>query len=150
MSGERIIIEAEIRTRIRGLDLGDRGGGVGSRVGSREIAAGGCSAKWVPPRQSRASAYNQLGPTTIMMPRARLQDEVGQESEWHSRVIRRYQRRTERVDRAILGLYLSGINTWRCAERWRRGCAGRRYQGWVSRLVGRMQISGEESEASWS
>jgi transposase-like protein len=60
-----------------------------------------------------------LGPTTIMMPRARVRDEEGQESEWHSRVIRRYQRRTERVDGAILGLYLSGTNTRRL-----RGSAG--------------------------
>jgi putative transposase len=88
-----------------------------------------------------------LGPTTLTMPRARLHDEEGQESEWHSRVIRRYQRRTERVDGAILGLYLGGINTRRL-----RGALAPLLRGAplskdaVSRLVGRMR---EEFEA-WS
>jgi putative transposase len=88
-----------------------------------------------------------LGPTTIMMPRARLQDEDGQEREWQCRVIRRYQRRTERVDGAILGLYLSGVNSRRL-----RGALAPLLRGAplskdaVSRLVGRMR---EEFEA-WS
>jgi hypothetical protein len=67
-------------------------------------------------------------------------DEEGQESEWHSRVIRRYQRRTERVDGAILGLYLSGTNTRRL-----RGALAPLLRGAplskdaVSRLVGRLR-----------
>ena len=48
-----------------------------------------------------------------MLPRARLKGAEGAESEWHSRIIPRYQRRTERVDGALLGAYLSGINTRR-------------------------------------
>ena len=39
-----------------------------------------------------------LGKTTIKLPRARLKGSEGAESEWHSRIIRRYQRRTDRVD----------------------------------------------------
>jgi hypothetical protein len=35
------------------------------------------------------------------------------EREWQSEAIPRYQRRTSRVDEAILGLYLSGANTRR-------------------------------------
>ena len=54
-----------------------------------------------------------VGKTTIMLPRARLKGAEGAESEWHSRIIPRYQRRTERVDAALLGTYLSGINTRR-------------------------------------
>ena len=54
-----------------------------------------------------------LGATTITMPRARIEDAQGQSREWHSRMIPRYQRRTERVDEAILGVYLSGTNTRR-------------------------------------
>ena len=54
-----------------------------------------------------------LGATTITMPRARIEDAKGQRREWHSRMITRYQRRTERVDEAILGIYLSGTNTRR-------------------------------------
>jgi hypothetical protein len=47
------------------------------------------------------------------MPRARIEDAQGHSREWHSRMIPRYQRRTERVDEAILGVYLSGTNTRR-------------------------------------
>ena len=54
-----------------------------------------------------------LGPTTIHMPRARLQQADGSTTEWHSQAVRRYQRRTELVDEAILGVYLSGTNTRR-------------------------------------
>jgi putative transposase len=54
-----------------------------------------------------------LGATTIAMPRARIEDHEGRRREWRSRMIPRYQRRTERVDEAILGVYLSGTNTRR-------------------------------------
>ena len=37
------------------------------------------------------------------MPRARMEDAQSQSREWRSRMIPRYQRRTERVDEAILG-----------------------------------------------
>ncbi len=33
--------------------------------------------------------------------------------EWSSRIVPRYQRRTQRIDEAILGVYLSGGNTRR-------------------------------------
>src|SRR2546422_9910548 len=48
-----------------------------------------------------------LGPTTLQVPRARLQRAAGETEEWRSRVLPRYQRRTARVDEAILGVYLS-------------------------------------------
>jgi len=54
-----------------------------------------------------------LGATTIAMPRARIEGADGRRREWRSRMIPRYQRRTERVDEAILGVYLSGTNTRR-------------------------------------
>jgi putative transposase len=54
-----------------------------------------------------------LGRTTIAMPRARMVGEDGHLGEWRSRMIPRYRRRTERVDEAILGVYLSGTNTRR-------------------------------------
>ena len=61
------------------------------------------------PRQLTTS----LGRTTIEMPRARLKNEDGSTREWQSRTIGRYQRRTDRVDESILGVYLSGTNTRR-------------------------------------
>jgi len=81
-----------------------------------------------------------LGATTITMPRARIEDAQGQSREWHSRMIPRYQRRTERVDEAILGVYLSGTNTRRL-----RGALAPLLRGAplskdaVSRLVGRLR-----------
>src|SRR5439155_665548 len=54
-----------------------------------------------------------LGPTTITMPRARLATDDGGMTEWASAAVPRYQRRTARVDEAILGVYLSGGNTRR-------------------------------------
>src|SRR5258708_19619593 len=51
-----------------------------------------------------------LGPTTIAMPRARLEGEDGRRREWRSAIIPRYQGRTERVDQPILALYLRATN----------------------------------------
>ena len=81
-----------------------------------------------------------LGPTTIALPRARIESADGARSEWRSRMIPRYQRRTERVDEAILGVYLSGTNTRRL-----RGALAPLLRGAalskdaVSRLVGRLR-----------
>jgi putative transposase len=51
-----------------------------------------------------------LGPTTFALPRARVRTEDGTTQEWRSAVVPRYQRRTARVDEALLGVYLSGTN----------------------------------------
>ena len=88
-----------------------------------------------------------LGATTIAMPRARLEGADGLSREWRSRMIPRYQRRTERVDEAILGVYLSGTNTRRL-----RGALSPLLRGAplskdaVSRLVGRLR----EDFAAWA
>jgi putative transposase len=81
-----------------------------------------------------------LGATTFAMPRARMEADNGRDYEWQSRIIQRYQRRTERVDEAILGVYLSGTNTRRL-----RGALAPLLRGAplskdaVSRLVGRLR-----------
>jgi transposase-like protein len=54
-----------------------------------------------------------LGRTTIDMPRARMERADGTTREWRSAIIDRYQRRTRRVDEAILGVYVGGTNTRR-------------------------------------
>ena len=105
-------IEAEIRDRIRGMieTIVDEeleavlGAGRSERVDARTGYRHGA-------RERQLST--SLGKTTIKLPRARLKSADGAESEWHSRIIPRYQRRTERVDAALLGTYLSGINTRR-------------------------------------
>jgi len=81
-----------------------------------------------------------LGPTTIAMPRARVQQADGTRTEWRSETVRRYQRRTTRVDEAILGVYLAGGNTRRI-----KGALAPLLRGGplskdaVSRLVGRLR-----------
>src|SRR6202166_1089805 len=88
-----------------------------------------------------------LGATTIAMPRARIEDDDGRRRQWRSRMIPRYQRRTERVDEAILGVYLSGTNTRRL-----RGALAPLLRGAplskdaVSRLVGRLR----EDFSAWA
>lgn len=132
-------IEAEIRDRIRGMieTIVDEeleaalGAGRSQRVGARTGYRHGARE-----RQLTTS----LGKTAIKLPRARLKGGDGTESEWHSRIIPRYQRRTERVDAALLGTYLSGINTRRL-----RGALSPLLRGAplskdaVSRLVGRLR-----------
>jgi putative transposase len=81
-----------------------------------------------------------LGPTTIEMPRARVRQADGTSIEWRSATVRRYQRRTTRVDEAILGVYLAGGNTRRI-----KGALAPLLRGGplskdaVSRLVGRLR-----------
>src|SRR5437899_5366001 len=80
-----------------------------------------------------------LGPTTFAMPRARVRTPEGGTAEWRSELVPRYQRRSERVDEAILGVYLSGTNTRRI-----KGALAPLLRGGplskdaVSRLVGRL------------
>ena len=80
-----------------------------------------------------------LGRTTFTMPRARVRTAEGETTEWRSALVPRYQRRSERVDEAILGVYLSGTNTRRI-----KGALAPLLRGGplskdaVSRLVGRL------------
>src|SRR5438132_8220000 len=79
------------------------------------------------------------GPTTYALPRARVKTAEGATAEWRSELVPRYQRRSERVDEAILGVYLSGTNTRRI-----KGALAPLLRGGplskdaVSRLVGRL------------
>lgn len=73
-------------------------------------------------RRSRVLTTS-VGATSFSMPRARIREEAGGSREWRSRVVERYQRRTARVDEAILGVYLTGTNTRRLRGRCRRFCA---------------------------
>ncbi len=86
-----------------------------------------------------------VGPTAVAVPRARLRTEAGS-TEWRSQTLPRYQRRTARVDEAILGVYLAGGNSRRI-----RGALAPLLRGGplskdaVSRLVGRLA----EDFATW-
>jgi putative transposase len=80
------------------------------------------------------------GPTTFAMPRARLRAGDARSHEWQSQTVGRYERRSRRVDEAIVGVYLGGANTRRI-----RGALAPLLRGAplskdaVSRLVGRLK-----------
>jgi len=54
-----------------------------------------------------------FGATTVSVPRARLEAADGKMSEWHSKALPAYQRRTKEIDAVIAGSYLAGTNTRR-------------------------------------
>lgn len=80
-----------------------------------------------------------LGAAVIELPRARLIED-GLVREWHSGLIRRYERRAPSVDSALLGAYLAGANGRRI-----RGALSPLLRGAplsksaISRIVGRLQ-----------
>jgi putative transposase len=59
------------------------------------------------------SLTGSFGKTELTVPRARLQTRDGNTTEWHSQVLRSYQRRTLTADALIAGAYLAGTNTRR-------------------------------------
>ena len=96
--------EAELSEVLAALPYERKGERRGYRNGKRE--------RWI---------STGLGATAIELPRARL-SEGGEEKEWQSVLIERYQRRARSVDSALLGCYLSGAN-------------GRRIRGALSPLL---------------
>lgn len=79
------------------------------------------------------------GTTTVAVPRARLvQDGVA--TEWRPQTMRRYQRRTARVDEALVGAYLAGTNTRRLRSALGPLLGhGPLSKDVISRLIGRLQ-----------
>ena len=59
-----------------------------------------------PPRKVMTS----FGPVSVEVPRGRLQTPTGQQ-EFESQIVRRYERRTRRVDAALVTCYLTGTNS---------------------------------------
>jgi transposase-like protein len=59
------------------------------------------------------SLLGTFGKVTVEVPRARLNTPDGKTTEWKSRTLRAYQRRTLAADALIAGCYLAGTNTRR-------------------------------------
>jgi hypothetical protein len=59
------------------------------------------------------SLTGTFGPIEIAVPRARLNTTDGKTTEWKSKTLRAYQRRTLAADALIAGAYLAGTNTRR-------------------------------------
>src|SRR5713101_6465022 len=100
-------IEAEMRERVRGMIEAIVEEELESTLGAGKSQRAGTARTGYRHGARERQLTTSLGKTTIRLPRARLKGAAGEESEWHSRIIRRYQRRTERVDGALLGSYLS-------------------------------------------
>jgi putative transposase len=133
-------IEAEMRTRIREMIEAIVEEELDAALGARRSARVGEARQGYRHGARARMLTTSLGPTSITMPRARLDREDGTRAEWRSHTVRRYQRRTTRVDEAILGVYLAGGNTRRI-----KGALAPLLRGGplskdaVSRLVGRLR-----------
>ena len=54
-----------------------------------------------------------FGTERVRVPRARIEDEAGEVTEWRSKALPRYQRLTKKAEALIAAVYLSGTNTRR-------------------------------------
>ncbi len=132
-------LETIIRRRARGLIDAIIEEELEAALGAAESARVGAARHGYRHGTRERTLTTSLGPTTFAMPRARLRSAGGATTEWRSELVPRYQRRSERVDEAILGVYLSGTNTRRI-----RGALAPLLRGGplskdaVSRLVGRL------------
>jgi len=103
-------LETLIRGRIREMisDILDEelAAGLGADRHERGPGRAGYRHGSSPPRQLVTS----LGPVEIEVPRGRLKTPTGTK-EFESQIIRRYERRTPRLDAALLASYFAGTNT---------------------------------------
>jgi putative transposase len=133
-------IEAEMRRRVRETIEAIVKEELGAALGAAKSARVGDERSGYRHGSRERTLTTSLGPATIRLPRARLRRVDGATSEWRSETVRRYQRRTVRVDEAILGVYLAGTNTRRI-----KGALAPLLRGGplskdaVSRLVGRLR-----------
>src|SRR3989442_8923445 len=138
-AGEFRSLEALIRQRARGLIDAIVEEELEAALGAAESARVGSARQGYRHGTRERTLTTSLGPTPFAMPRARLRTAEGATVEWRSDLVPRYQRRSERVDEAILGVYLSGTNTRRI-----KGALAPLLRGGplskdaVSRLVGRL------------
>jgi putative transposase len=115
-------IETELRTKVRGfieamieaeLETALARPRYGRRPGLPvEDGAAASIAGHRHGRRTR-SLTGTFGRTEIAVPRARIFNEDGKTTEWKSKVVRSYQRRTRAADALIASAYLSGTNTRR-------------------------------------
>jgi putative transposase len=136
---EATTLETLIRRRARGLIDAIVEEELEAALGAAESARVGPARQGYRHGTRERTLTTSLGPTTFAMPRARVRTAEGATAEWRSELVPRYQRRSERVDEAILGVYLSGTNTRRI-----KGALAPLLRGGplskdaVSRLVGRL------------
>lgn len=83
--------------------------------------------------------YGSFGSASIEVPRARITDEIGKESEWRSEILPSYKRRTSQIDETLVSLYFSGTNLGRIKRALEPLITGAPLsKSVISRLVGRL------------
>lgn len=137
---DRDTIERTIRERVRDIIEEVVEAELDAALGAKPSQRVGEERKGYRHGYRERTLTTSTGPTTVAMPRARLRDGGGRSHEWQSQTVARYARRSQRVDEAIVGLYLGGANTRRI-----RGALAPLLRGAplskdaVSRLVGRLK-----------
>ena len=116
-------IEAQVRERVRGFIHAMIEGELDERLqrpryGRRAKSSDGENGSVIAVSGHRhghrtRSLTGTFGTTNIKVPRARLTGPDGKTTEWKSKVLRTYQRRTLTADALIASAYLSGTNTRR-------------------------------------
>jgi transposase-like protein len=133
-------IEARMRTRIRETIEAIVEEELKAALGAEKSARVGAARQGYRHGTRERTLTTSLGPTTFTMPRARVAAGDDTTTEWRSTTVARYQRRTARVDEALLGVYLAGTNTRRL-----KGALAPLLRGGplskdaISRLVGRLR-----------
>jgi transposase-like protein len=142
---DRDTIEREIRARVRHIIEAVVEAELDAALGAKASQRVGEERKGYRHGSRARTLTTSVGPTTFAMPRARLQERDGRRHEWQSQTVARYERRSRRVDEAIVGVYLGGANTRRI-----RGALAPLLRGAplskdaVSRLVGRLKTDFEQ------
>jgi transposase-like protein len=106
----RGFIEEMIRSELDAVLSRPRYGRRAKNAEGEEVAAGATGHR----HGSRVRTLTgTFGKTEITVPRARLNNSDGKTTEWKSKALRAYQRRTLAADALIAGAYLAGTNTRR-------------------------------------
>jgi putative transposase len=137
---DRDTIERTIRERIRDIIEQVVEAELDAALGAKVSQRVGEERKGYRHGYRERTLTTSTGPTRSSMPRARLSERDGGSHAWQSQTVARYERRSQRVDEAIVGVYLGGANTRRI-----RGALVPLLRGAplskdaVSRLVGRLK-----------
>jgi len=137
---DRDTIERTIRARVRDIIEQVVEAELEAALGARPSQRVGEERKGYRHGYRERTLTTSTGPTAFAMPRARMTAGGGGRREWQSQTVARYERRSHRVDEAIVGVYLGGANTRRI-----RGALAPLLRGAplskdaVSRLVGRLK-----------
>jgi transposase-like protein len=110
---DRDTIERTIRERVRDIIEQVVEAELDAALGARSSQRVGEERKGYRHGRRQRTLTTSTGPTTFAMPRARLRQADGGSQEWQSRTVARYERRSRRVDEAMIGVYLGGANTRR-------------------------------------